>query len=38
MSFKHSVTRKNWKSRYKTGIERGLAQLLPESLLRINYI
>jgi len=38
MSFKHPVARKNPKSRYKTGAERTLAQLMLEMLRRFNYI
>ena len=38
MSFKHAVARKNPKSRYKTGAERTLAQLMLEILLRLNFI
>jgi len=38
MSFKHPVARKNLKSRYKTGAERTLAQLMLEMFRRFNYI
>ncbi len=38
MRFKHTVTRKNQKSRYKTGVERDLSQLLSDSLFKLTYI